>query len=130
MKSFILKKKLLFIFCIAFTANAIYAQTKIPVDSAFHYEGKSVTICTKVYGSKAFEKVTLLNLGAKYPNSLLTIAIFQKDIANFPSPPEVLYFNKNVCVTGTIEMYKGKPEIKISNPTQIEIFKKDEEESR
>ena len=130
MNTYILKQKLLFLFCFALSANVIFSQTKIPVDSVIHYEGKSVTICTKVYGSKAFEKVTLLNLDAKYPNSLLTIAIFQEDIANFPSLPDVLYFNKNVCVTGTIEIYKGKPEIKISNPTQIEFVKKDEEESR
>ncbi len=125
-----MKQKLSLLLIFIIVAYASFSQTKILIDSAINYEGKSVTICTKVFGGKAFEKVTLLNLGAKYPNSLLTMAIFQKDIANFPSTPDALYNGKNICVTGTIEMYKGKPEIKVSNPAQIEILKKDEEEGR
>ena len=130
MNSYILKQKLLLFICIVLASKTSFSQTKIPIDSAISFEGKSVTICTKVFGGKSFEKVTLLNLGAKYPNSLLTIAIFQKDIANFSAPPDTFYYGKNICVTGTVEMYKGKPEIKVSNPLQIEILKLDEAESR
>ena len=122
-----MKQKLSLVLLFIIVAYTAFSQASIPIDSAINYEGKSVTICTKVLGAKAFEKVTLLNLGAKYPNSLLTIAIFQKDLANFPSLPDALYIGKNICVTGTIEMYKGKPEIKVSKPTQIEILKKEEE---
>ena len=130
MNQYILKQKLLLLIFFFIVGGAAFSQTKIQVDSAINYEGKLVTTCTKVFGAKVFDNVNLLNLGAKYPNSPLTIAILQKDISNFPSPPDVLYNGKNICVTGTIEIYKGKPEIKISKPTQIEILKKDEDESR
>ncbi len=71
-----MKHKLLLLHLCIIVAFTAFCQTKIPIDSGISYQGKLVTICTKVYGSKAFDKVTLLNLGAKFPNSLLTIAIF------------------------------------------------------
>jgi len=68
-----------------------------------------------------WEKYRFLNLGANYPNSLLTIVIFTRDKANFKEPIESLYTDKNICVTGTIKEYKGKPEIIITRPQDILI---------
>jgi aspartyl/asparaginyl-tRNA synthetase len=75
--------------------------------------GQKVTVCSKVYGVKSLEKVSFINLGANYPNSLLTIVIFAGDKANFKEPLESLYTDKNICVTGTLKEYNNKPEISI-----------------
>ena len=70
-----------------------FGQTKIPIDSAASYIGKQVSVCSKVYGGKAFEKITTINLGVTYSKSLLTVLILDKDRKNFSSPPE----EKRLC---------------------------------
>ena len=105
-----------------FTSNSLFAQTKIPVDSVSNYIGKSVIVCSQVFGIKATEKVVLINLGAAYPASPLTIAILAKNFANFTTPPEEFYKNKKLCVTGMLELFKGKAEIVVSKPEEIGVL--------
>jgi hypothetical protein len=85
--------------------------------------GKQQTICDKVYGSKvmAGSQMTLLNLGGPYPNQKLTIMIKGGDRAKFPVAPEVAFQDKNICVTGTVINYKGKPEVIVTDPGQIKV---------
>lgn len=105
-----------------FISVVSFEQTKIPIDSAASYIGKQVSICSKVYGGKAFEKVTILNLGVTYSKSPLTVLILDKDRKNFSSPPEELYKDKSVCITGTIQEFKAK----INSRLQIIITKPEE----
>ena len=98
-----------------------FCQLKINVDSAVNHYGEKVTVCSKVYGTKALEKVTFINLGASYPNSLLTVVIFTKDKDKFKSAPEAMYNEKTICVTGELKEYNDKPEIVVSSPDQITI---------
>jgi aspartyl/asparaginyl-tRNA synthetase len=98
-----------------------FCQTTISIDSVSAHAGDSVTVCSKVYGVKSLEKITFINLGAEYPNSPLTVVIHAEDMANFSQPVEIMYSDKNVCVTGTIKEYKGRYEIEVSNPRQIVI---------
>lgn len=64
---------------------------------------------------------TFLDLGADYPNNLLTVIIFGENRQKFTGFPEVLFTNKNICVTGKLEDFKGRPEIIVSNPDQIKV---------
>ncbi len=90
---------------------------------ATDYEGKLVYTCAKVYGSKVIESngMTLLHLGAEYPNSPLTIVIYSDSLGNFDNKPADYYKGKNICVGGKIIMYKGKPEIIVSKASEIEV---------
>ncbi|GEO11544.1 DNA-binding protein [Segetibacter aerophilus] len=101
------------------------AQTKIPIDEAGKHIGETVTICSKVFGGRYVDnsatKPTLLNLGAAYPNHKLTLLINNDDRKNFTGKPEDDYTGKNVCVTGRVIDYKGKPEIVITKPQEIQI---------
>ena len=109
-------------FLISFCATA---QQKISIEKASEHEGDSVIICSKVYGGKFFSNkeptITLLNVGAAYPNSLLTIVIKGDNRTVFSNKPEEFYINKEICVTGTIRIFKGKPEIEISSEKAITI---------
>ncbi|MGL2965806.1 S1/P1 nuclease [Flavobacterium sp. XGLA_31] len=97
----------------------------IEVNKAASYEGQLVTVCSKVYSTKYLDssksKPTFLNVGADYPNAPLTIFIEESNRANFSNKPEEYYRDKNICVTGTIRMYKGKPEIIVSKESEIGI---------
>ena len=107
-------------------ANAItYAQKEINIADAAKHEGDSVTICTKIFGARYFENgkgaPTLLNAGAMYPESPLTVVIFGESRAAFTHKPEEFYTDKNVCVTGRITIFKGRPQIVVSKESAIVI---------
>lgn len=100
---------------------ATSAQTTIPADSASRHVGETVTVCAEVFGVKSLEKLTFINIGAAYPNSPLTVVVFAEDRSNFPEPLEKLYGNKLICVTGKIELFKGRTEIVVKGPLSIQV---------
>lgn len=118
-------KQLLAILSFGLLSLCATAQQKISIEKAVEHEGDSVIICSKVYGGKFFSNrqptITLLNVGAAYPNSLLTIVIKEENRAAFSNKPEEFYVNKEICVTGTIRIFKGKPEIEITSEKAITI---------
>ncbi len=97
----------------------------IKAEEAAKYEGKMVKVCTKIYGGKYNEASktapTLLNAGGDYPGNPLTLVIWNDKRANFKNAPEVFYKGKDVCVTGVVKIYKGKPEIIVMNEEQIQL---------
>lgn len=103
---------------------AVNAQTNIKLEDVAKHVGDSVTVCGKVADMRYFEnsknKPTLLNMGAKHPNGLLTVVIWENTRALFTSKIEDLK-DKEVCITGRIILYKEKPEIVIDNPGQITV---------
>ena len=103
------------------------AQTKITPDEAAKHIGDSVTVCGKIYGGKYFDKsdnkITLLNMGAAYPQSPLTIVIEEAGRKNFTTKPEEFYADKEVCIYGVVKEFKGKPQIIISKEGDILIKK-------
>lgn len=107
-----------------FSALNISAQEIISIDSVSYYLSKPVKVCDHVAGTyvtKGEKPVTYLNLGADYPNTKLTIVIFQKDLINFPFTPSDHYKGMNVCVTGELGTYKDKVQIIANKPEQIEV---------
>ena len=114
-------KKIILGLVITFLSATALCQTKISIEDASKHYGEQVTICSKVYGTKALEKVTFINLGAAYPHSLLTVVIFAKDRTNFKEAPDAMYNDKTICVTGVVKEYNNKPEIIVNSPDQISI---------
>jgi hypothetical protein len=84
---------------------------------------EDTTVCYKVYGGKYLEgsQITLLNLGGPFPDQKFTVVIKGNDRNKFKNPPEIFFDQKKICVSGVIEMYKGKPEIIVSDPSQIVV---------
>jgi hypothetical protein len=78
--------------------------------------GEVVQVCDKVYGFKEFSGMTLLNMGADYPNQQLTIVL--KGEANNGYQQ---WKGKTLCVNGKLIDYKGKPEIIITDPKMIRL---------
>ena len=107
-----------------FIIATITAQTNIKLEEVNKHIGDSVTVCGIVASMRYFEnsknKPTLLNLGAKYPDELLTLVIWEKARALFTANVDE-FKGKNICATGRIILYKGKPEIIIDRPDQIVI---------
>jgi len=117
-------KKIALIVSLLFSLENVSAQDIQPKD-AVKYIGQTVTVCGKVYGGKYLSTVkntpTFLNMGAAYPNQLLTIVIWGDARKNFTYAPEEKLKNKTVCVTGKVEVFKGKPQIITQNESQIKL---------
>ncbi len=118
--TFTIMKNIILSLIAVLLASLSFAQKRINADSASFYIGQNVTICSKVYGVKAFDSVTLINVGAAYPKSPLTVAVSARNMANFKTDFNN-YSGKEICVTGTIQDYKGKPEIVVTKESEINV---------
>jgi DNA/RNA endonuclease YhcR with UshA esterase domain len=65
--------------------------------------------------------MTLLDVGGYNPNQDLTIMIAGTDRSKFKGKPEEDYKGKEVTVIGKVIDYKGKPEIIVTDPSQIKV---------
>ena len=83
--------------------------------------GKTVTVTGKVSRtSQSKSGHHFLN----FYSSNLTVFCAKPDAAKFKSGgPAKLFKDKEVEVTGKLEIYKGKPQIKILSPTQVKLAK-------
>jgi hypothetical protein len=86
---------------------------EIDIKDAAEHLNEWVSITAKVYSSRAIGEMTLVNLGAAYPNQLLTIVLKEgaKDIKGLDG--------KTITITGKIIAYKGKPEIEVTDAKQL-----------
>ena len=72
---------------------------EINANDASSYIGKTVKVCSLVYGTKELNSgMTFINLGAAYPNAPLTLVIYADDRNNFKNNPSRYYDEKKVCV--------------------------------
>jgi hypothetical protein len=78
--------------------------------------GKSVSITSKVFGTKTFSEMILVNFGGEYPNQPLTI-VLRGEAKSLADKID----GKVIKVTGTISEYKGKPQIEVTDQKQITL---------
>ncbi len=116
-------KKLLSVITTICFSQTMFSQT-VALDSVAKYEGKTITVCSKVLGthvSSGEKKNTTLNFGKPYPDNTFTVFIAESDLTNFKYNPSEFLKDKTICITGTVKMYKDKPEIIVSKEEQIKI---------
>jgi hypothetical protein len=119
----------IFLFCsFLFAYGIVQSQTTIKLEDINQHIGDSVVVCGKAYGGRHLKSAknspTFLNIGAKYPDQLLTVVIWGDVRKDFTAKPEEDFANKDICITGKVELYKEKSQIEIRNPAQIK-FKND-----
>ena len=90
-------------------------------DAAKHY-GEYATVEGTIVATHNSGKACFLNFHLDYKR-YFTAVIFASDFSLFPANPENYYYGKKVHVSGYIKEYKGKPEIILNDPSQIEILK-------
>ena len=113
------------------TSKDSYILSTIPVDhrwtAARNHIGEYGTIAGKVYGVSYRPDVkgqpTFINIGADYPSSnRMQVVIWGSDRGNWYYTPESLYRGQWIAVTGSIQLYRGVPEIIVSSPSQIDLL--------
>ena len=105
-------------------AGATFAADTLDPAEAANHVGEEATVCGEVTGAKYSDhrkrKPTFIDFGPPHPNQLFTALIWGEYRDRFDYVPESL-LGKTVCVSGTITEFKGKVEIKVSDPSQIRI---------
>jgi hypothetical protein len=111
-----MKKLILAAFLVIAIAGTATAQQKFSAAEFNKNLGKTGTLCDTIYSLHIFsDTLTLLNMGGAYPNQKYTVAIKGNKITlNWTNLK-----GKPLCVTGVFELYKGKPEIEVSEPERI-----------
>lgn len=110
---------------LAATTAPLCAQTKKPGRTTYtpislsaaeakDHIGETATVCGTVasarYLAASRGSPTFLNLDKPHPNQEFTVAIWGQNRAHF-GEPEKDFKGKEICVTGTIETSRGKPQI-------------------
>ena len=119
MKTLLRSLFLAVLFCGFLAALQAQTATTIPDTEAAQHVGQQATvegIVVKVFTSKHGN--TFLNFGAAYPNQTFTGWI-PKDSPLAADASLSALEGKKVRITGTISLYRGKPEIKIMSKDQM-----------
>ena len=111
--------KYLFLCLLTLHSYAASSQKQVEINlmEVSNHVGDSVKVCGVVASARHVTTVdntpTFLNLGNAYPNQLLTVVIWDDVRKQFTYKPEEYLLNKQVCVLGRVELYKGKAQIVI-----------------
>jgi hypothetical protein len=115
---------LLISFVFFLSSLQLLAQSTYTADQAKSHIGERATVCGLVasahYAASSKGQPTFLNLNKPYPNQIFTVLIWGSDRAKFGAP-ERDFTKKNICVTGTIEQFRGAAEIIARSPSQIAV---------
>jgi DNA/RNA endonuclease YhcR with UshA esterase domain len=105
-------------------AAVAFAENPISAAEAKNHAGENATVCGEVvsthYAERSRGNPTFINLDKPYPNQVFTILIWGSDRSKFGDAEEK-YRGKQVCVTGTITMYRGSAEVVAHEPSQIKL---------
>lgn len=90
----------------------------ITPEQAKSHIGERVTVSGVVVKVTVSSKDhTFLNFGAPYPNDIFSVTVFASDAGKFHDLSRLT--GKRVAVTGLVKLYRGKPEIVLSDPTDL-----------
>ena len=96
---------------------------RIRAGEAAQHIGELAQVCGRVASTAHIAAVkgqpTFLNMERPYPDQPFNVVIWESARARFDAPPERAFDGKDICVTGLIETYDGKPQIVVTDPQQI-----------
>jgi DNA/RNA endonuclease YhcR with UshA esterase domain len=100
------------------------ATSTLTSAEASRHTGEAATVCGTVasatYAARSRGGPTFLNLDKPYPDHIFTIVIWREHRAAFGNP-ETRYAGKRLCVSGVITDYRGRPQIVVRDPSQINL---------
>lgn len=96
------------------------------VYNAQDFVGQTITVCGYVAQISTIESIngqpTYINLGGKYPNHSFNAVIWKKNILSWEGASLQDYHNQLLAITGEVVLYRGKPQIVVYTPKQIEVM--------
>ncbi len=116
---------LLSVLLLTFNLAVFAADNTITAEEASHFIGQKATVCGHV-ASTAFARQnrrqpTFLTLDEPYQRRIFTAVILSSDRAKFKLSPEIMYRNRDICIAGVIQSYRGVPGIIVHSPKQVVV---------
>jgi DNA/RNA endonuclease YhcR with UshA esterase domain len=107
-----------FTVAVTFAALPARAQTIAPAETKAHV-GQPVTVEAAIIDVHVAAKsgATFIDMGGEFPDNNFVAVIFADDAAKFPNASALE--GKTVTITGTVQMYQGKPEIILKSASQL-----------
>ncbi|MEX0724158.1 MAG: hypothetical protein WD357_05775 [Gracilimonas sp.] len=100
-------------------------EISITSEEAADYIGRPAEVCGTVAIARFLPQIggqpTFINFGQPDPNQDFTAVIWGKNRSKWDSPPEDLFSNHEICVSGRIESHEETPQIEVIDPKQIII---------
>jgi len=94
----------------------------LTADEAAQHVGETATVCCTIasanYASHSKGQPTFLDFDKPYPEETFAAVIWAADRAKFRTPESAL-LGKEVCVTGVIKLFRGRPEVILYDPSQL-----------
>lgn len=100
-------------------------EVRVSAEEAAQHAGRTGEVCGMVASADHLPQIdgspTFLNLEQPHPDQLFTAVIWERNRDKWDMVPEDLYANRRICVTGTIEMHEGTPQIEVREPAQLRV---------
>jgi len=113
------RRTALFVLLILAGFASAKGQSVSAADARNHI-GEKATVCGKVASERTATRSrgepTFINLDAPYPQQVFTILIWEENRQNVGTLPQE---GSRVCATGTIQDYRGVPEIIVRSSVQL-----------
>lgn len=107
----------------AVAQRAATSAERIADHQASRHVGEVAMVCGYVaggyYAVSAQGQPTFLDFGQGFPGEVFRVVIWGAERSKFKEPPEQSYNRRQVCVTGKIQLERGKPEIVVKDPAQL-----------
>jgi chitinase len=118
--------KLLTIFLILITIVNVHAQDTITTKQVNQYLNKEVVLKGRIVHIKDHQtdqgdKMVFIDLDEKYPNNLISVAIYEGVLAQIKLSIYDL-LNKQVFNKGTITKYRKVPSIELKKPEFLKLI--------
>lgn len=92
----------------------------ISYSQAASYSGQTKTVEGIIVHTYVSGGTVFLDFHYPYQGYFYAV-IFSSSVGNFKFQPASFYLNKEVRITGLIQLYQGAPEIIVNTPSQIEV---------
>ncbi len=87
---------------------------------AASYAGQFKIVEGTIVYTRATSGAVFLDFHVPYQGYFYAV-IFTSSLKNFPFSPASFYYGKEVRISGSIQIYRGDPEIIVNAPSQIEV---------
>jgi len=104
--------------CLAIGRAASQVPT-VPDSEVANHVGQAVTVEGLVASVHVSHSgIIFLNFGRPFPSQTVTAVVFRAAAGRFPDPHQ--WEGRRVRVTGEVRLYRGRPEIVLSAPDQLQ----------
>ncbi len=96
----------------------------VPWGAAHHYLGQVITVEGQIVNTRNIGSVCFLNYSRNWRTGFYVV-IFKSCFDEFPTPPQEMFLNKRITVTGKVTTHKGRPQIRVRSASQITLVNDD-----